>query len=660
MPPSKRYQLTLGQLAEFDDLLSDTLIDRINHESKFSIRKMKPLYHPNRTIKREEVEHIVIEEVVRNRSVGAAMTQYLQLNGIKNYMARLPKEEQVRADFVKHARRYLAIYLPETPYEVHFTRRYTLTMYEANVLARKALKRGDTIKNLTGAMVKMTPADEEAFTEGKADFSIIYSSRVGGMSLLLGPARFVNHDCNPNSRFITTNKDNIQVCTTRDIAVGEEITVKYAEDYFGANNCECLCKTCEDQRHNGWRSGDEPVKQEETPEASSVEPEDVSQPMMRTRSKRKNSPLEPPEELPPDRRARRKPAHLDILTPPDSDRAASEDMASAKPVASRQNSGISAPGVSEVPVPTSAKHDVTPTLKALTTEEAMFEIAESLLALSQSPRTYQPTRHSRVHSLDLPRQALNFGPSPTRTTPATPTLDSFGKPKVSSPRLPSLSAATFSQPRPATSYCSKMGPKLAPLNLPAIPPVAVKPEPVSETPQATEPPAPVEQSPPVKNEKPESDDELSEISDTELDKLDPVVLQPKSKKDMTPVLRAPRGRAARRSSPPAIATRQRSPGDYMKPQTAHEERLNCHDCHEDFIHGERWYFPRSCRRCERHSKIYGLVWPKTHKKKGDTADRAEDPSYMTASEFRKRKRLQAETGTSDTKTPSARKRRSVS
>lgn len=51
---------------------------QVHHENKFSIRKMKPLYHPNRTIKREEVEHIVTEEVVRNRNVAAAMAQYLQ------------------------------------------------------------------------------------------------------------------------------------------------------------------------------------------------------------------------------------------------------------------------------------------------------------------------------------------------------------------------------------------------------------------------------------------------------------------------------------------------------------------------------------------------------------------------------------------------------
>ena len=35
--------------------------------------------------------------------------------------------------------------------------------------------------------------------------------------------------------------DGIQVVAVRDIYVGEEITVTYGSQYFGEDNCECLC-----------------------------------------------------------------------------------------------------------------------------------------------------------------------------------------------------------------------------------------------------------------------------------------------------------------------------------------------------------------------------------------------------------------------------------
>ncbi len=63
----------------------------------------------------------------------------------------------------------------------------------------------------------------------------------------MGPARFANHDCDANARLMTTGQAGIEIIARRDIDVGDEITVTYGESYFGENNCECLCKTCEGQ-----------------------------------------------------------------------------------------------------------------------------------------------------------------------------------------------------------------------------------------------------------------------------------------------------------------------------------------------------------------------------------------------------------------------------
>jgi histone-lysine N-methyltransferase SUV420H len=69
--------------------------------------------------------------------------------------------------------------------------------------------------------------------------------------------RFVNHDCKANARLVTTRSTGIKVVATRDIEIGKEITVTYDDDYFGKDNYECLCKTCEDCCRNGWRLEDQ-------------------------------------------------------------------------------------------------------------------------------------------------------------------------------------------------------------------------------------------------------------------------------------------------------------------------------------------------------------------------------------------------------------------
>jgi histone-lysine N-methyltransferase SUV420H len=44
----------------------------------------------------------------------------------------------------------------------------------------------------------------------------------------------------------------MEVVAVRDIEVGEEVTVTYGDNYFGLDNGECLCKSCEDVGRNGW------------------------------------------------------------------------------------------------------------------------------------------------------------------------------------------------------------------------------------------------------------------------------------------------------------------------------------------------------------------------------------------------------------------------
>lgn len=81
------------------------------------------------------------------------------------------------------------------------------------------------------------------------DFSVIRSARKACSQLLLGPARFVNHDCNPNCEFYRLGHSNMIFKCLRDIGLNEEITTFYGENYFEASNSECMCLTCEERGH---------------------------------------------------------------------------------------------------------------------------------------------------------------------------------------------------------------------------------------------------------------------------------------------------------------------------------------------------------------------------------------------------------------------------
>lgn len=73
----------------------------------------------------------------------------------------------------------------------------------------------------------------------------------------------------------------------------------------------------------------------------------------------------------------------------------------------------------------------------------------------------------------------------------------------------------------------------------------------------------------------------------------------------------------------------RIPGDYvLTPRLfAHPTAawINCKICEEPFVQQEAYFTRSSCPRCERHSKLYGYMWPKTDKEgKHDDEERVLD------------------------------------
>ena len=204
-----------------------------------------------RGISEDDVTAILFRDVVLDRDAQKAELALLELSGLKKYF-NLLRSDREKEDFRRHMRKYINIWLPDCPFEVSTTNRYTIVTQEAAITARKPIKKGETIRYLCGNKVEMTPEEEKDLDITRRDFSVVMTSRKKTPSLFLGPARFANHDCKANAKLVPRGSEGMLVVAERDIAVGDEITVNYGEHYFGEDNCECLCATCEAGARGGW------------------------------------------------------------------------------------------------------------------------------------------------------------------------------------------------------------------------------------------------------------------------------------------------------------------------------------------------------------------------------------------------------------------------
>ena len=195
--------------------------------------------------------------------------------------------------FAHHAKRYIIALRPDSGIAFHETDRYKnprglsrsrpmpppvaaklrrdpSTFIEVGVFATRAFKKGEVV-NLRGGIADLTEEEDDEMRDegGRSDFSVLWSQRKECFCLLLGPARFVNHDCRNNVEFQLTGT-NMAFKVLEDVAKDEELFTHYGaslslsrapflpsrraaadpvviagEHYFEHDNASCLCATCE-------------------------------------------------------------------------------------------------------------------------------------------------------------------------------------------------------------------------------------------------------------------------------------------------------------------------------------------------------------------------------------------------------------------------------
>lgn len=591
----------------------------------------------------------------------------LATDGLRRFYNAL-KTPQEKADFRQHLRRYMQIYLPDCPFEVSSTNRYTVTTHEASIVARRPIKRNETVKYLSGIQVVITPEEEEVLSSRKKDFSIVVSSRSRMASLFMGPARFANHDCGANAKLVITGQAGIDIVAIRRIEVGEEITVTYGENYFGENNCECLCQTCENNLVNGWKQPDGvvPVKKSieddllalqgyntrgrhrygrgesssRTPSVTSdLRPKVRKGKLKQLRTADRASTTESSLPGGSEATSRRKRGRESLATPPvtpakkqkttkyeirpvpslSADRSASSDAESGG-LLSRSDSSNGEAVLTDVTTPEdttdpadvpSEPAQVAQAIENLKQEQDAGDLTSGDLrevapfvvpASAQRPsvpllRTPQPIPKARGLSI---HDILNT-PSEAATPDARTPIDRF--------------AAAFesqSSTRPAVSS----GGRHVETQQPAVVEEPVSPSPVItqdpeeavdsvETSATADTPAKRGRGRPRKHPKPDA----SPVQEKSV-----VVSPPAAPEDDLDE----QDDQDDQDDSPAPASRPvtyREPGDYqLTPRLLAEPDMawvRCSNCTAAFVQQNAYYTRSSCPRCERHSKLYGYIWPKT-------------------------------------------------
>ncbi|KAF9051233.1 hypothetical protein BDZ89DRAFT_1107895 [Hymenopellis radicata] len=425
MPPSSTPQpargvlewrptkiMNMRDLSKDDDFLSHLLVEKLGTGVvPLLVHKMDPTRRLPKT-DAEDLLHIVRRLVVTRGPVPVAtrmaVNELLLLPPIRYYLKQYT-QKQINA-FSTHASRYFELYHPSGVIEISHTSRYShrTGKSELCILATRRLPAGAVITELKGSMANLTDDEDRELkrTTGsrncdiRRDFSVIHSKQMKKNHLFLGPARFVNHDCDNNCELFREGR-YITFRTLRPIAVGEEITAHYGDSYFGRRNKHCLCETCEKRGQGGYA----PNQEEEASASDSDSESDVGAP----------GSDEPEEQINLDERRTRRGVYAVSKKGEESDDSEEEEddtmpLADAKDIPDEAEIELSTAAESEPELPTRPSSSA-----------GVHDSASSLSSLASSPKMMHCRSMSSLSSLT----SLEEIPPPPPKTPSPPKASPF-------------------------------------------------------------------------------------------------------------------------------------------------------------------------------------------------------------------------------------------
>jgi histone-lysine N-methyltransferase SUV420H len=572
-----------------------------------TIRKNRARYSPSRGMHDEDIANILRQVVIVEKDPTKAAARILNLSGMRKFFEKLGSADE-KDNFQRHLRKYVDIYMPNCPFEVNTTNRYTIETHEASITARKDIKKGEAIKYLTGIQVAITKQEEKDLDVTRRDFSIVMSSRKKTPSLFLGPARFANHDCDANAKLSTTGLHGMQIVATKDIEVGEEITVTYGVDYFGEDNCECLCATCEKLQRNGWAQTVEhgEKQHEEDKSTPTPQPEEI-EPYSLRRKRKLAAPLEESSskatsEETVERRSKRR--RVDTLELTKFETKAPKVRRSTREVKIKLEGSDSSLSkkISITAKANIATSTITTRKLGRSRLRALRDSADESDGRSTSPVSSVPS--SQPCSVSTAATSVDDETITLKSAPSKQTLVTTSSKRLQGSFTTSVPETILTRKHLVISL-GEMEEDLTDVADFQCDDKAM--EAVRRTKRGRSRRKPRNERKPIVREPTTSVETPAEQA----------LLHPSE--DVTEAVK----------STEVAVTLKRQPGDYtLTPLllTQKYSRWNtCHTCSADFVQADAYLTRSECPRCERHSKLYGYAWPKTEKEgKWDTEERVMD------------------------------------
>jgi [histone H4]-N-methyl-L-lysine20 N-methyltransferase len=238
--------LNAYQLCEYDDLATMIVIDSY---LGFQTHKMNVKF---RTIRKCQTEwRRSIEDFIKSKDYEQCYTQLVDdnewlINRLGNFHQASNKAIIQPESFKTHLFKFLHLFNPDSGITIRECFRYSSEKKGGKIVATRRWCKGEKIEKLIGCIAEMNKEEENAILKpGINDYSVMYSCRKQCSQLWLGPGAYLNHDCRPNCKFVSTGVSSACLQVLRDIDVDEEITCFYGENFFGENNINCECQTCE-------------------------------------------------------------------------------------------------------------------------------------------------------------------------------------------------------------------------------------------------------------------------------------------------------------------------------------------------------------------------------------------------------------------------------